>query len=353
MLNISIVGSVGVPACYGGFETMVDNLLDYTPNGVKYTVFCSSKSYPERRTNYKNALLQYVNLNPNGVSSIFYDIFSLWKSRKSEIIILLGVSGCIFLPFFRLVYKGRILTNIDGIEWKRDKWNIFVKKYLHISEKYAVVYSDIIIGDNKAITDYVMINYNKKAALIEYGANHVYPINSEKYITEYPFLLQDYAISVCRIEPENNIDKILQAYAGSQLHLKLVIVGNWLKSNYGRVLFRKYSKINNIILLNSIYDSDKINVLRSNAKLYIHGHSAGGTNPSLVEAMNLSVNICAFDCIYNRETTENVAEYWKNIKDLSYLLKNYNKINNREQMNRIAKTRYTWEEIAHKYCNLY
>nr|WP_279615174.1 DUF1972 domain-containing protein [Pseudoalteromonas spiralis] len=131
MKNASIIGTVGVPACYGGFETLVENLLDKN-SPDKLIVYCSSKSYDVRFKTYKNAELVYIPLNANGVQSIPYDIFSLFHAafvKKSDNLLILGVSGAISLPFIRFFSKAKIVTNIDGLEWKRDKWNTWAKRF--------------------------------------------------------------------------------------------------------------------------------------------------------------------------------------------------------------------------------
>ena len=124
---ISIIGTVGVPACYGGFETLVENLLDENDTHHNLTVYCSSKSYSDQLSTYKNAVLKYIPVNANGAQSIPYDIFSLLHAvyKRSDTILLLGVSGAICLPFIRLFSKARIVTNIDGLEWRRGKWGSF------------------------------------------------------------------------------------------------------------------------------------------------------------------------------------------------------------------------------------
>lgn len=216
-LKIAIIGTVGVPACYGGFESLVENLLDYTPENVEYTVFCTSKKYEAKLQTYKGAKLIYLDLDANGKDSILYDYKSMKIAiqQKSDIMLILGVSGCMFLPFIRRKFKGKIITNIDGLEWKRDKWNALAKWLLHYSEKRAVQYSDIVIGDNKGITDYVKEAYNKEAVLIAYGGDYVSKETDDALYNKYPFCRQPYAVTVCRIEPENNIHNILQAFSNT------------------------------------------------------------------------------------------------------------------------------------------
>lgn len=352
--SISIIGTVGVPACYGGFESLVDNLLDYTPDSVQYTVFCSGRSYENQLETYKGAKLHYINLNANGISSIPYDIFSLWKSRKADIILILGVSGCLFLPIFRLFFRGKLITNIDGLEWKRDKWNKLARFILRFSEKMAVRFSDIVVGDNSGITQHVATTYGQDAILIPYGGDHAVRVQDDSLYQLYPFCQTSYAISVCRIEPENNIHLILEAFS-KMPDYKLVLIGNWSKSSYGQSLQEQFSEYSNLHLLNPIYEPHTINWLRSNATLYIHGHSAGGTNPSLVEAMNLGLPIFAFDCVYNRATTEEGCLYWKDASELQQLLTTPS-----ERCKDIGtlmlekgQSLYTWEKIASQYHQLY
>ena len=150
--------------------------------------------------------------------------------NKADIMLILGVSGCMFLPFIRRKFKGKIITNIDGLEWKRDKWNFIAKWLLHYSEKQAIKYSDIIIGDNKGITDYVREAYDKDSVLIAYGGDHVSKIQDDSLYEKYPFCRNPYSVTVCRIEPENNIHKILEAYS-KMPEEQLVMVGNWKMVN--------------------------------------------------------------------------------------------------------------------------
>lgn len=352
--KINIIGTVGVPACYGGFESLVENMLDYTPSDVEYTVFCTSQKYENKLETYKGAKLIYLDLNANGKDSIIYDYKSMKMSLDSDIMLILGVSGCMFLPFIRKKFNGKIITNIDGLEWKRDKWNFLAKWLLHFSEKMAVRYSDIVIGDNKGITDYVKEAYKKDAVLIAYGGDHVSKIKDDSLYERYPFCKKPYSVTVCRIEPENNIHIILEAFSKMPEN-QLVMVGNWKNGEYGSELKEKYSKFDNIHLLDPIYESHTINWIRSNASVYVHGHSAGGTNPSLVEAMNLGLPVLAYDCVYNRATTYEKAIYWREDKDIINSIKtDINELKDiGKNMGEIGASAYSWQKISECYNNLY
>ncbi|WP_272691379.1 DUF1972 domain-containing protein [Providencia sp. PROV132] len=209
-INIAIIGTAGIPACYGGFETLVENLTRLSSNNIRYTVYCSSTLYKSKKQNHNNAELYYVPLNANGIQSIFYDGYSIFHSifHKRDIILILGVSGCIFLPLARLFSKTKIITNIDGLEWKRSKWGNLTRRFLKFSEYLAMKYSDIIITDNQEITNYALTEYNKNTVTIAYGGDHALLQNR---LHEKPE--ENYYLSICRIEPENNIEMILKAFS--------------------------------------------------------------------------------------------------------------------------------------------
>ncbi|MBE6341043.1 MAG: glycosyltransferase family 1 protein [Bacteroidales bacterium] len=355
MKQVAIIGTVGVPANYGGFESLVENILgDNTSQNIEYTVFCSSKAYKSKLQAYKGAQLKYININANGPLSTLYDIISMLKTNnKYDVALVLGVSGCIFLPFFRLWFKKKLIVNIDGLEHKREKWGKFAKWFLRKSEAMAVKYADVVIADNKGIQDYVKKTYNKNAAMIAYGGDHVArevsPEQEAMILQEYGLEKGKYAISVCRIEPENNCHVILDAF--SKTNKKLVYIGNWERSEYGKSLKEKYSAYKNICIHAPEYDLDTLYILRSNAETYVHGHSAGGTNPSLVEAMFFGNPIIAYDVVYNRATTEDSAYYFKNSEELLQLLQK--KELDGSIMKQIAEKKYTWKNIAAQYESLY
>jgi glycosyltransferase involved in cell wall biosynthesis len=176
-------------------------------------------------------------------------------------------------------------------------------------------------------------------------------LHSEKYL----FCEERYAISVCRIEPENNIHIFLEAFS-RQKNMPLVVVGNWKSSNYGLQLLRSYMQFPHIFLSDPIYEPGKLNFLRSRAYVYIHGHSAGGTNPSLVEAMFLGLPVFAFDCVYNRYTTVNQCLYWSNVDELYIYITQRDELQLQQmgkKMKMIADSKYRWTSIVSKYESLF
>lgn len=354
--TISIIGTVGVPANYGGFETLAENLVKFhESNDLKnrLTVYCSSKSYLSLKSSYLTAQLRYVPLNANGAQSIFYDVWSLASAvrHRNDVILLLGVSGAIALPLIRLFSSARIVTNIDGIEWRREKWQGWAKHFLRWSEKLAVRNSHEVIADNAAIAAYVKKAYGVDCKVIAYGGDHAVNAATQS-IADYG-LPKNYAFSVCRIEPENNVHMVLDAFA-RQPSLPLVMVGNWGNSEYGRGLVERYSGVAHLHLLGAVYELGKLKAMRAGATLYVHGHSAGGTNPSLVEAMHFALPVLAYDCDFNRASTEEKALYFRDANELVKLI-NFDEGPRRQcaaEMLEIARRCYTWEVIARQYFGL-
>jgi len=356
-MNIAIIGSAGLPANYGGFETLAENLVGYLGKRYQFTVYCSSRGKGERPGTYKNAKLVYIPLKANGIQSVPYDIVSITKAISSaDLLLILGVSGCICLPAIRIFSNKKIIVHVDGLEWMREKWGTLAKKYLRLSEATAIKYSDSVISDNLWIREYVKDTYQIKSDLIEYGGDHVFPTDRQVELRSVGGAGKTgYAVTVCRIEPENNIHVILGAFSKIESQ-PLKIVGNWSSSAYGRKLRSEYGKCGNIELLDPIYDKYKLYNVRSKAAFYVHGHSAGGTNPSLVEAMYLGLPVIAWDVAYNRETTKNDALYFRSTEDLVDILKRVNGerlIELGRRMAELARKYYTWEDIAERYARLF
>lgn len=354
--RIAILGTVGVPGNYGGFETLAENLVAYheqTGQPSEMTVYCSAPSFPGRSPWFRRARRRFIPLSANGVSSIPYDIWSIFDAvlRGHDRLLLLGVSGAVALPLLRMIPGIRIVTNIDGIEWKRSKWNRLARTFLRWSEHIAVRFSHTVVADNEAIADYVRQRYGRACEVVAYGGDHA--IEAEPDPTAAASLPERYALALCRIEPENNVAMILEAFAG--VDMPLVFVGNWDRSDYGRQLKARYRGHPTIRIHDPVYAPAALRAIRDRAVLYVHGHSAGGTNPSLVEMMHFGVPILAYDCSFNRHTTEGGALYFKSAAGLSESINGISSDsaeNGGESMKNIAVTRYTWNNIAKLYFNL-
>jgi len=359
-MKVAIIGTVGVPACYGGYETLVENMLTYKHReDIKYQVYCSAKAYKTRLKEYKGAKLKYLPLNANGPMAILYDSISLIHAYFTcDLILSLGTVGSFVLPVFKLFSGKKVIVNLDGLDNKREKFNTFSQSVIGAARWLAAKLADVCIADNQGIKDYAREVYKRDSELIEYGGDNAIAVRDDKKLnTKYGLTAGEYIFKVARIEPENNIEMILEALSNMPQET-FVLVGNWNKSEFGRRMKAVYGIFPNIRLFDPIYQADEINLLRSNCKIYIHGHSAGGTNPSLVEAMNLGLPIVAFDVVYNRETTEHKAKYFSDVLSLQQQLTELSGNDSMRKelgkdMQEIGKRRYTWKRIANLYESLF
>jgi glycosyltransferase involved in cell wall biosynthesis len=352
-LKVAIIGTQGIPAQYGGFETLVEYITKYLSDRLDITVFCS-KEQKKKLIKYNESNLVYLPLSANGLQGIIFDSLSIIKSYKYyDKILVLGSSNVVMS--FMGKYRNKFLLNIGGIEWQRAKWGFFASLIIKYSEKISVKNTKYLIADNEGIKCYLLKKYNRESYLVEYGGDQAERINEkEKYINKYPFLKKEYLLVVARIQKDNNIEMIIKSIINIKKY-KLVIVGNWEKSNYGKKIKQKYKKTENIILIDAVYNKNEMNVLRTNTRIYIHGHSAGGTNPGLVEAMYMGLPIFCFDNSFNRYTTENKAVYFDSLEKLQNLILSItdellNEI--AKYMKTIAERRYKWEIITNKYFNI-
>lgn len=353
-LRVGIIGTNGLPGKYGGWDQLVYHTTNNLKEDFAFTVYTSYSTADPNLKEYNNAKLKIIKFKANGIQSIPYDIASMIHAIfHCDVLFICGTSGCIFLPIVRLFGK-KIVLNPDGQEWKRKKWSKAVQWFLKISEKLGVLFATTVVADNVKIQEYIGLEYKKKSELIEYGGDQVINIPlSDATAKKYGIENGKYCFKVCRIEPENNIHVILDAFHKNG-KVDLILIGNWNFSEYGKLLRIKYTDSKNLKLLDPIYDQITLDELRSNCGLYIHGHSVGGTNPSLVEAMNLGLCVVAFNVDYNIETTENSALYFNDENDLLQVLQNFenNSIDvkiHKDKLKEIALRRYLWSIITDKY----
>ena len=367
--KICIIGIQGLPASYGGFETLADNLCRNLFKKFDFLVYCSlfNKNKIFKKTRFYKRV--FLPIKANGVFSIFYDYVSIIHACfNSDKLLILGTSGSSLIPIIKILFKDKVFINhIDGIEWRRKKWKKHTSFFLKLSEHIAINYSDLVIADNQGIVDYIKKNYSKvntkKIKLISYGGDHmtqnkkvkkisILNFNNEKiYIEE-----KSYFLSICRIEPENNIEQIIKAFINLNDYL-FIGIGNWNNNKYGKYLLEKYKNHANVIMARPIYNIQTVSKIRFNALCYIHGHSAGGTNPSLVEALFCQNPIYAFDVNFNRYTLFDKHYYWKDSESLKELIikKEFEKENlykDKDYINKIHDN-YSWKVITESYKNIF
>lgn len=352
-MKLAIIGIVGLPANYGGFETLVENLVESESfiSFEQVTVYCSSKAYSTKVSKHSvaNTKLEYIPFRANGGWSVLYDISSILHAifTGHRTLLLLGVSGALILPLINPFYSGKIVINVDGIESRRKKWGYFAGHLLKFFEKISCKYADVVISDNEMISKYLYEEYERESITIAYGGDHLKNKNGSISLTDRSpsiELPENYSYSLCRIEPENNVELILEAF--KNLKVPLVFIGNWQNSEYGRELHDAFSDYDHITLLDPIYDVQLINKVRDKASYYIHGHSAGGTNPSLVEAIFYDAKIIAFDCDFNRSTLSDTGQYFSEPSDIGKLM-SYDEPGTTSHVK--LRKQYTWTKISDQY----
>lgn len=357
MLSVAILGTVGVPANYGGFETLADQLVSgQTREDLRYTVYCSSEAYSDRRKTYKKANLVYIPLKANGWQSLLYDTVSIVHAAfHADVLLLLGVGASFVLPLVKWMRpRVKYIVNLDGLDYTREKWSPLASKIIKLGYYVATKYADLCISDNMAIQDKIYYTFKRDSILIEYGGDHQAVIDP-KELMPYGLVPKSYYLKVARIEPENKIEAVLEAFAHMP-NKQLVLVGTWKRNEYGIRLRAMYQKYPNILMLDPIYEINTLTSLRYYSQAYIHGHSVGGTNPTLVEAMHLGIPIIAYDVIYNKSTTAGKCLYFKDSNSLKRVICE----TSREQLQKVAakmleisKERYVWSLICEKYEELY
>jgi glycosyltransferase involved in cell wall biosynthesis len=351
-MKLAIVGIRGLPNNYGGFETLAEYLVEHLSREMEITVYCSSKDMETRLSHYKGAKLKYIPITSHGAFGIIYDSISLIHALfQNDKILFLGFGAGFVMPFVRF-FKSKIILNIGGLDWKRNKWSPTARKVIKKAEALLIKNSGCIISDNIGIKEYIQKEYGCSSTLIAYGGDQAVkrPI-TEEAVKQYPFLKHEYAFSVIRIQKDNNIDMMLDAFV-NQSQLPFVMVGNWNNSPYGIDTKSKYLNKSNLILLDAIYDREILDILRSNCTIYIHGHSAGGTNPSLAEAMYLGLPTFSYASGYNEHTSHDKAIYFNSSQELTNLIKAYKTFDLKkigEDLQEVAIKNYRWEEISNQY----
>ena len=376
--NIFIIGSKGIPAKYGGFETFVDKLTGNRINKkIKYHVACIGKNSEDFV--YNNARCFYVDVpNVGPAKAIYYDIMALRKSikyiREKKIDnAIIYILACRIGPFIKHFKKQlqklncKLYINPDGHEWLRAKWSKPVKKYWKLSEKLMIKYADLVICDSKNIEKYIHNSYEEyhpNSRFIAYGAdleksklqNNDEKIN--KWYKEKDVQIKNYYLIVGRFVPENNYKTMISEFMKSETKKDLVIITNVEQNKFYKKLKNetKFENDKRIKFVGTVYEKEMLKKIRENAYAYLHGHSVGGTNPSLIEALATTDLNLLYDIGFNREVAEDGSLYWTlEDNNLSELIEKAENLNQDEilKLSTKAKSRikqeYTWQKIVNDY----
>lgn len=353
-LKIGILGSRGIPNAYGGFEQFAQYIsLGLAQRGHEVWVY-NSHIHPYQSSEWNGVHIIHCKdwehkIGTAGQFVYDYNCITDARNRDFDILLQLGyTSNSIW--YFRWPKKAINVVNMDGLEWKRSKYNKLTRRFLKFAEWLSAKHANVLIADSLGIKNYLKSEYNKESFYIPYGADFIEKINDEA-LKEYGLSTKQYFLIIARIEPENNIELIIKGYLTTNKRYPLVIIGNH-ENKFGSYLQRKY-KDEKIRFLGPIYNQDRINTLRHFSKLYFHGHSVGGTNPSLLEAMACKCNIAAHNNPFNRAILTDFAYYFSNVQDINHIIMeedgqldiSYRIIKNIEKIKNI----YSWYKIIDDY----
>ncbi len=359
MLRIGILGTRGIPNYHGGFEQFAEFFSVYlAEKGHDVSVYCSgSHPYQEKKFNEVNLIHCKDPENKIGtVGQFFYDLNCIKDARKRNFDILLQLgytSNSVW--HFLLPKKPIIITNMDGLEWKRTKYNKPVRRFLKTAEKWAVKSSDYLIADSVGIQQYLEKQYGVQSKFIAYGAS-VFNNPSQETLSKYDVEADNYNMLIARMEPENNIEVILYGVAKSSNKTPFLVIGKY-DNTFGTYLKDKFKDSKHLRFLGGIYNIEDLNNLRYYSKLYFHGHSVGGTNPSLLEAMASNALIVAHNNPFNKFILEEDAFYFTTSDDIIQLI---DKIKTKQEfvqklknnLNKINEL-YSWEQINKSYLDFF
>lgn len=355
-MKIAITGTRGIPNHYGGFEQCAEYLaVGLMKLGHDITVY-NSHNHPYQETDWNGVKLVHC-YDPEEkigtVGQFIYDLNCILDLRKKNFDIVLQLGYTSNSIWGWLMPKGTIVTtNMDGLEWKRTKFSKLVKKFLLYAEYLGTKYSDHLISDSIGIQNYLLDTYGKKSTYIAYGAIKFTSPN-EQILSAYNIQAENYDMLIARLEPENSIEIILDGVVSANLDRPFLVIGKH-NTSYGEYLKGRYEAYKQIVFLGGIYNIDTLNSLRYFSNIYFHGHTVGGTNPSLLEAMASNSLICANDNPFNKYILGNDAIYFSTSEEVGAVILETNKANIKLQdmiLSNLDKidTTYSWDLIIQQY----
>jgi len=353
-MKIAIIGTRGIPNHYGGFEQFAEFLSTGLVQRGHEVVVYNSHTHPYQENEFNGVKLIHCKDPEDKIGTagqFIYDLNCILDARKRKFDIILQLGYTSSSIWSRLFPKNAaITTNMDGLEWKRTKYSNKVQRFLHYAERLAIKHSDHLIADSIGIQKYLNEKYGVNSSYIPYGAN-VFDNPNRQILNEYQLTEQNYDLLIARLEPENSIEIILNGVAETNINRPFLVIGKH-ETKYGTQLKEKFKSYERIRFLGGIYDQNALNNLRYYSNIYFHGHTVGGTNPSLLEAMGSSSLTCANDNIFNKAILGEDAFYFKSAQDVKNTLTSLSKEkfthfleNNKMKIKEI----YNWDKIINQY----
>ena len=380
MQHVFIIGSRGLPAQYGGFETFVDQLVSHQVSpDIQYHVACLSNNQAYQHFDFKGIdcfTIKAPRLGPARV--IAYDMMAINYALKhikkqgieQPIFYVLGNTiGAFVAPFARKIHKmgGRFYINPDGLEWKRAKWAKPIQAYLKYSEKIMTRHADLVISDNPGIESYIKEAYPwSKTTYIAYGTDlSPTSLNSQdnkvrEFYQKWQTQVKNYYLILGRFVPENNYETAIREFMASSTKRDLVIICNQEGNPYFEELRARtgFDQDPRVKFVGTVYDQDLLKYIRKEAFAYIHGHEVGGTNPGLLEALAQTDLNLVLGVSFNQTVAKDSAHYWtKETGNLAHLIDRVDSLEDVSEWGQRAKANmkqnFTWEKIVGEYEELF
>ena len=331
-MRIGILGSRGIPNNYGGYEQFAAQLsAGLVQKGHEVYVY-NSDQHPYKEKEWNGVKIVHCKdwEHTMGTAGQFlYDRNCMHDARKRNFDILLHLGYTSDSVWHRRWPKKAVnIVNMDGLEWKRTKYNRLTRRFLKWAESLAAKNADVLVADSAAIRQYILDTYNKQSILISYGAT-VFTTPDSGYLDKYKLKPYEYFIVIARMEPENNVEMIIKGFIQSGQRFPLLIIGD-ISGHFGKYISKRYGH-STIIYAGPIFDIELLNNLRYFSKVYFHGHSVGGTNPSLLEAMACGCAIAAHNNVFNKAVLQNEADYFLTVSEVAGLMNITTAISIREQ----------------------
>lgn len=354
-MKIAILGTRGIPNNYGGFEQITEQLsAGLVARGHDVTVY-NSHNHPNQQKTWNGVAIQHC-FDPEyliGTAGQFlYDLNCIRHARKNKYHVWLFMGYTSSSVWHLLFPKDTVvISNMDGMEWCRAKYTRPVQRFLKQAEKLAVQHSQFHIADSPAMKDYLEEEYGINVHYIPYGAT--LPCHQKaSVLQQYSILKNDYHLLMARMEPENNIEMILDGFHNTGSEKRFLVIGKY-DNKFGKHLLNKYRKDERVQFLGGIFDQEVVHSLRANTSIYFHGHSVGGTNPSLLEAMASGALIAAHDNIFNKTILGKEAFYFTDTSEVKALIEaepcRQTKIAFSEKNREKIRLHYNWEAVVERY----
>lgn len=355
-LRVALLGTRGVPAKYGGFETCVEELgRRLAERGHDVTVYCRQSYYQDKRDTYLGMRLVHLrNLKNKSLDTMSHTFLSAWHSlsKDFDIYAVFNAATSLFVLPLRMMGK-KIVLNPDGLEWKRTKWGFCGRTFYRISEKVAALVANRLVADSRGIQEHYRKVHHTDSDAIAYGA-YVQNIDPGPALADMGLKKDGYFLQITRFEPENHPLLTIQAYKKLNTKKKLVLVGgNPYSTEYTKQIERQAAEV--VLMPGFIYDKDRLDELWCNCFAYVHGNAVGGTNPALLQAMACGNFVIAFDNIFNRDVLTDCGVYYSGNEaslagKMQWVLDHQKELPTyRRKAQKRIEEHYSWDKIADEY----